>query len=90
MKDTDIALRILLQVGAWGEKSSKSDGDLVPMMDNSKMEEGISSVKEKLRVLGMGSNSCQTRMSRGRLKLIALIGRELFGRLSDFNVEVGN
>jgi hypothetical protein len=57
VKDTDTALRLLVQGGAWGVMSSKSDGDLAPMVDNSKMEEGFSYVKGKLMVLGMGSKS---------------------------------
>ena len=33
---------------------------------------------------------CELGTSRGRFQSIALIGREFFGRLSDFNVDVGN
>jgi hypothetical protein len=42
VKETNSASRYLLQDGAAGLKSWKSDGDVVPMADNLSMEEGIS------------------------------------------------
>jgi len=42
VKETNSASRCLLQDGAAGVKSWKSDGDVVTMADSSSMEEGIS------------------------------------------------
>jgi hypothetical protein len=44
----------LLQDGAVGVKSWKSDGDVVPMVDNLKMEEGISVAYLSVSVFHVG------------------------------------